>query len=97
MVLNVTPLVEKRGFTVSPYWLKASYSELKKSRLFLKLLEVVLKTGNQMNNVTFRGGAQAFKLDTLLKLADIKGEDGKTTLLHFVVQEIIQYEGARYF
>lgn len=48
-----------------------------------------------MNDGTFRGGAQAFKLDTLLKLADVKGTDGKTTLLHFVVQEIIRSEGVR--
>lgn len=48
-----------------------------------------------MNVGTFRGGAQAFKLDTLLKLADVKGTDGKTTLLHFVVQEIIRSEGIR--
>lgn len=48
-----------------------------------------------MNDGTFRGGAQAFKLDTLLKLADVKGKDGKTTLLHFVVQEIIRSEGIR--
>lgn len=48
-----------------------------------------------MNVGTFRGGAQAFKLDTLLKLSDVKGTDGKTTLLHFVVQEIIRSEGVR--
>lgn len=48
-----------------------------------------------MNVGTIRGGAKAFKLDTLLKLADIKGTDGKTTLLHFVVQEIIRSEGIR--
>ena len=48
-----------------------------------------------MNDGTFRGGAQAFKLDTLLKLSDVKGIDGKTTLLHFVVQEIIRSEGVR--
>ncbi|PHU13161.1 Formin-like protein 5 [Capsicum chinense] len=48
-----------------------------------------------MNDGTFRGGAQAFKLDTLLKLSDVKGIDGKTTLLHFVVQEIIRSEGIR--
>ena len=53
---------------------------LRNSRLFLKLLEAVLKTGNHMNDGTFRGGAQAFKLDTLLKLSDVKGVDGKTTL-----------------
>ncbi|KAG6385538.1 hypothetical protein SASPL_154374 [Salvia splendens] len=75
--------------------LEAASKELQKNRLFLKLLEAVLKTGNRMNSGTFRGGAQAFKLDTLLKLADVKGLDGKTTLLHFVVQEIIRGEGIR--
>ncbi|XP_042485966.1 formin-like protein 5 [Macadamia integrifolia] len=75
--------------------LEVASKELRSSRLFLKLLEAVLKTGNRMNDGTFRGGAQAFKLDTLLKLADVKGIDGKTTLLHFVVQEIIRSEGIR--
>ncbi|GJW37933.1 formin-like protein 5 [Tanacetum coccineum] len=75
--------------------LEAACKELKKSRLFLKLLEAVLKTGNRMNDGTFRGSAQAFKLDTLLKLSDVKGVDGKTTLLHFVVVEIIRAEGIR--
>ncbi|XP_047341784.1 formin-like protein 5 [Impatiens glandulifera] len=81
----------KESFNV----LEAACTELTKSRLFLKLLEAVLKTGNRMNDGTFRGGAQAFKLDTLLKLSDVKGKDGKTTLLHFVVQEIIRSEGIR--
>ncbi|KAK7312745.1 hypothetical protein VNO77_36839 [Canavalia gladiata] len=75
--------------------LEIACDELRKSRLFLKLLEAVLKTGNRMNDGTYRGGAQAFRLDTLLKLADVKGTDGKTTLLHFVVQEIIRSEGIR--
>ncbi|KAI7753746.1 hypothetical protein M8C21_013345, partial [Ambrosia artemisiifolia] len=75
--------------------LEAACVQLKKSRLFLKLLEAVLKTGNRMNDGTFRGSATAFKLDTLLKLSDVKGVDGKTTLLHFVVLEIIRAEGIR--
>ncbi|KAI3787768.1 hypothetical protein L2E82_00179 [Cichorium intybus] len=75
--------------------LEAACKQLRKSRLFLKLLEAVLKTGNRMNDGTFRGSAQAFKLDTLLKLSDVKGVDGKTTLLHFVVLEIIRAEGMR--
>ncbi|KAK6934382.1 Formin, FH2 domain [Dillenia turbinata] len=83
--------IVKESFTT----LEAACKELRNSRLFLKLLEAVLKTGNRMNDGTFRGGAQAFKLDTLLKLADVKGIDGKTTLLHFVVQEIIRSEGVR--
>lgn len=48
-----------------------------------------------MNVGTNRGDAHAFKLDTLLKLVDVKGADGKTTLLHFVVQEIVRSEGSR--
>ncbi|KAA8543592.1 hypothetical protein F0562_021662 [Nyssa sinensis] len=75
--------------------LEAACEELRSCRMFLKLLEAVLKTGNRMNVGTNRGDAHAFKLDTLLKLADVKGADGKTTLLHFVVQEIIRSEGAR--
>lgn len=47
-----------------------------------------------MNVGTNRGQAKAFKLDTLLKLADVRGSDGRTTLLHFVVQEIIRSEGS---
>ncbi|XP_058094329.1 formin-like protein 1 [Magnolia sinica] len=75
--------------------LEAACEELRSSRMFLKLLEAVLKTGNRMNVGTNRGDAHAFKLDTLLKLVDVKGTDGKTTLLHFVVQEIIRLEGSR--
>ncbi|KAH1063327.1 hypothetical protein J1N35_028314 [Gossypium stocksii] len=75
--------------------LEVACKDLRGSRLFLKLLEAVLKTGNRMNDGTFHGGAQAFKLDTLLKLSDVKGVDGKTTLLHFVVLEIIRTEGLK--
>ncbi|KAI3862655.1 hypothetical protein MKW92_048957 [Papaver armeniacum] len=75
--------------------LEEACEELRSSRLFLKLLEAVLKTGNRMNVGTIRGGARAFKLDALLKLADVKGTDGKTTLLHFVVQEMIRSEGIK--
>ncbi|KAF9609924.1 hypothetical protein IFM89_019290 [Coptis chinensis] len=86
---------EISGIKESLATLEVASKELQNSRLFLKLLEAVLKMGNRMNDGTFRGGAQAFKLDTLLKLSDVKGIDGKTTLLHFVVQEIIRSEGKR--
>lgn len=72
--------------------LQGACDDLKGSRLFLKLLEAVLQAGNRMNVGTNRGQARAFKLDTLLKLADVKGADGKTTLLHFVVQEMVRSE-----
>ncbi|GJM99255.1 hypothetical protein PR202_ga16342 [Eleusine coracana subsp. coracana] len=74
--------------------LEAACEELRGSRLFHKILDAVLKTGNRMNTGTNRGNASAFKLDALLKLVDVKGADGKTTLLHFVMEEIIKSEGA---
>ncbi|KAL1220624.1 Formin-like protein 5 [Cardamine amara subsp. amara] len=86
---------EVSGLKESLATLEVACKKLRNSRLFLKLLEAVLKTGNRMNVGTFRGDAQAFKLDTLLKLSDVKGTDGKTTLLHFVVLEIIRSEGVR--
>lgn len=70
-------------------------TELKGSKTFAKLLAAVLKAGNSLNRGTFRGDAQAFKLDNLLKLDDVKGADGKTTLLHFVIKQIISSEEAR--
>ncbi|KAH0873392.1 hypothetical protein HID58_070754 [Brassica napus] len=86
---------EVSGIKESLSTLEVACKKLRNSRLFLKLLEAVLKTGNRMNVGTFRGDAQAFKLDTLLKLSDVKGTDGKTTLLNFVVLEIIRSEGVR--
>lgn len=74
--------------------MQAACEELRGSRLFHKILDAVLKTGNRMNTGTNRGNASAFKLDALLKLVDVKGADGKTTLLHFVIEEIVKSEGA---
>ncbi|GAA0173038.1 hypothetical protein LIER_26738 [Lithospermum erythrorhizon] len=96
---RVDAMLYRKNFDTEVRYLRDSYNtleeactELKNSRLFLKLLEAVLRTGNRMNVGTMRGDARAFKLDTLLKLVDIKGTDGKTTLLHFVVQAIIRSE-----
>ncbi|KAL5706820.1 hypothetical protein ACHQM5_024938 [Ranunculus cassubicifolius] len=98
---RVDAMLYRANFDTEVKYLRKSFEtlrdaceELKNSRLFLKLLEAVLRTGNRMNVGTNRGDARAFKLDTLLKLLDIKGIDGKTTLLHFVVQEIIRSEAA---
>ncbi|XP_048555628.1 formin-like protein 13 [Triticum urartu] len=97
---RVDAMLYRANFDAEVNYLKKSFgtmeaacSDLRSSNLFLKLLDAVLKTGNRMNDGTNRGEARAFKLDTLLKLADIKSTDGKTTLLHFVVQEIIRSEG----
>ena len=63
--------------------------QLKMSNALLKVLQAVLELGNHLNAGTHRGGAVGFKLDTLLKLADVKGTDRKTSLLHFVLQQLL--------
>lgn len=69
--------------------------ELRTRGLFMKLLEAILKAGNRMNAGTSRGNAQAFNLSSLRKLSDVRSSDGKTTLLHFVVEEVVRSEGKR--
>ncbi|XWS22539.1 hypothetical protein CRYUN_Cryun29cG0045200 [Craigia yunnanensis] len=77
--------------------LESGCKELRSQRLFMKLLEAILKAGNRMNAGTARGNAQAFNLTSLLKLSDVKSTDGKTTLLHFVVEEVVRSEGTKCF
>lgn len=69
--------------------------ELRSGGIFFKLLEAILKAGNRMNAGTNRGNAQGFNLTTLRRLSDVKSTDGKTTLLHFVVEQVIRSEGKR--
>ncbi|EPS60731.1 hypothetical protein M569_14071, partial [Genlisea aurea] len=75
--------------------LESACKEMRTRGLFLKLLEAVLKAGNRLNAGTARGNAQAFNLTALRKLSDVKSSDGKTTLLQFVVQEVVRAEGKR--
>ncbi|KAJ0244115.1 Formin-like protein 7 [Hirschfeldia incana] len=75
--------------------LESACNELRSRGLFMKLLEAILKAGNRMNAGTARGNAQAFNLTALRKLSDVKSVDGKTTLLHFVVEEVVRSEGKR--
>ncbi|XP_059443948.1 formin-like protein 4 [Corylus avellana] len=75
--------------------LELGCKELRTGGLFLKLLEAILKAGNRMNAGTARGNAQGFNLTTLRKLSDVKSTEGKTTLLHFVVEQVVRSEGSR--
>ncbi|KAG0479652.1 hypothetical protein HPP92_010510 [Vanilla planifolia] len=75
--------------------LELACKELRTRGLLLKLLEAILKAGNRMNAGTSRGNAQAFDLSALRKLSDVKSTDGNTTLLHFVVEEVVRSEGKR--
>lgn len=50
-------------------------------------LQYVLAIGNYLNaESAARGGAFGYKLDTLKKLATVKGADNKTTLLDYLAR-----------
>ncbi|XP_058081412.1 formin-like protein 4 [Magnolia sinica] len=95
MLFHSTYDVEILHLKQSLQALESACKELRTRGLFLKLLEAVLKAGNRMNAGTARGNAHAFNLAALRKLSDVKSTDGKTTLLHFVVEEVVRSEGKR--
>ena len=68
--------------------LREACHEMKTCTPFLKLLQAVLELGNHLNRGSHRAGAVGFKLDALLKLADIKAVDKKTSLLQFVIDQL---------
>lgn len=61
---------------------------LRKSSVFVKVLQGILVVGNHLNTGSYRGAASGFRLDMLLRLRDFKAVDRKTSLLQFVYQEI---------
>lgn len=61
--------------------------ELFQSKSIQKLFLLVLALGNYMNKGA-RGNSPGFKLSSLSKLRDTKAADGKSTLLHYLVEEL---------
>ncbi|XP_064501647.1 protein diaphanous homolog 3 isoform X1 [Pseudopipra pipra] len=64
----------------------AACEEIKKSKSFSKLLELVLLMGNYMNAGSRNAQTFGYNLSSLCKLRDTKSADQKTTLLHFLVE-----------
>uniref|UniRef100_A0A7N8XV38 Diaphanous-related formin 3 n=1 Tax=Mastacembelus armatus TaxID=205130 RepID=A0A7N8XV38_9TELE len=64
----------------------AACDEVRKSRSFGRLLELVLLLGNYMNTGSRNAQSFGFDLSSLCKLRDTKSADQKTTLLHFLAQ-----------
>uniref|UniRef100_A0A8C2QL39 Diaphanous related formin 3 n=1 Tax=Cricetulus griseus TaxID=10029 RepID=A0A8C2QL39_CRIGR len=78
---------EEQVNTIKPDIMAVSTAceEIKKSKSFSKLLELVLLMGNYMNAGSRNAQTFGFDLSSLCKLKDIKSADQKTTLLHFLV------------
>lgn len=66
----------------------AACEEIKASKKFAKVLELILLFGNFMNFDSIYGQAYGFELTFLTKLKDTKDVNGKLTLLHYLVETI---------
>jgi diaphanous 1 len=51
----------------------------------MRVLETILAAGNYLNGTSARGGAFGFTVDSLSKVIDMRGQDGKTTLLDYLI------------
>ncbi|XP_043377265.1 protein diaphanous homolog 1 isoform X2 [Chelonia mydas] len=64
----------------------AACEEVRKSKSFSSLLEIILLVGNFMNAGSRNAGAFGFNISFLCKLRDTKSTDQKLTLLHFLTE-----------
>ncbi|XP_040571681.1 protein diaphanous isoform X5 [Lepeophtheirus salmonis] len=64
----------------------AACEEIKKSRKFAKVLEIILLIGNIMNTGSRNAQAVGFDISYLPKLSNTKDRENKGTLLHFLVE-----------
>ncbi|XP_067125156.1 protein diaphanous isoform X2 [Centruroides vittatus] len=64
----------------------AACEEVKNSKKFSRILELVLLIGNYMNSGSRKGQAFGFQINFLTKIKNTKASDGKTTLMHFLAQ-----------
>jgi len=66
----------------------AACDEVRKSKKFAKLLEIILLIGNIMNTGSRNEQSVGFDISYLPKLSNTKDRDNKTTLLHFLVETV---------
>ncbi|XP_042558841.1 protein diaphanous homolog 3 isoform X5 [Clupea harengus] len=64
----------------------AACDEVRKSKSFSRLLELVLLLGNYMNAGSRNAQTFGYDLSSLCKLKDTKSADQKSTLLHFLAE-----------
>jgi len=73
--------------------LRNASHELRSSLKFKQILQVVLALGNTLNGSTFRGGAQGFQLNSLLKMNETKTARASPdcpTLLHYLARVLLR-------
>ncbi|KAK1898908.1 Formin-H [Dissostichus eleginoides] len=67
-------------------------TQLNNCRSFVSVLEYLLTIGNYLNENARKEKAKGFRLSTLTKLSQLRGNDRKFTLLHALVEQIMLLE-----
>eukprot|EP01064_Diplonema_japonicum_P033694 TRINITY_DN6724_c0_g1_i1.p1 TRINITY_DN6724_c0_g1~~TRINITY_DN6724_c0_g1_i1.p1 ORF type:complete len:935 (+),score=243.89 TRINITY_DN6724_c0_g1_i1:62-2866(+) len=62
------------------------------SKAFQRVLQWVLKLGNEMNRGKRLGNAVGFRIDNLTSMLDVRSADGQKTLLQFLVENLATVE-----
>lgn len=64
----------------------AACEEVKNSKKFAKILELILLLGNYMNTGSKKEQAYGFEISFLTKLTNTKDQENKRTLLHYIAE-----------
>ncbi|XP_033987624.1 protein diaphanous homolog 3-like [Trematomus bernacchii] len=67
-------------------------TQLNNCRSFVSVLEYLLTVGNYLNENARKEKAKGFRLSSLTKLSQLRGNDRKFTLLHALVEQIMLLE-----
>jgi len=70
--------------------LRNACDDVMKSDRLRDIMIIARDIGNKMNEGNYSGGAEGIKFSSLLKLSETKGNDGKTTVLDFIVARMIE-------
>jgi len=72
----------------------AASEEIKKSERLKRILTIVLVMGNFLNANSYRGAATAFRLESLLKLSQVRSKNPteSRTLLHYIVSHCDEHD-----
>ncbi|XP_057969779.1 formin-like protein 18 [Malania oleifera] len=62
----------------------AAAEEIRNSLKLKRVMQTILSLGNALNQGTARGSAIGFRLDSLLKLTDMRARNKKMTLMHYL-------------
>ncbi|KAJ8921203.1 hypothetical protein NQ315_013675 [Exocentrus adspersus] len=78
----------KKAFTQDIVAATAACQEVKKSKKFARILELILLMGNYMNSGSRNAQAFGFEMSFLTKLTSTKDVSNRQTLLHYIVETI---------